>query len=83
MAHEDKMCSGGARTVQYIGTVRGKRRPTAYKKHARCPVCKRSLKTYLHDLEYDFGPPADWCVMIPEHKKRGWWRKPKKRSRGK
>jgi len=46
-------------------------------KRVRCPVCGRSMwaaRRTCHD-----GCCEMYCV--PPHKKKGWWKKPKKQSR--
>lgn len=45
-------------------------------KYGECPSCGRRLK-----LKIVFGHDCELYYELPRHKKKGWWRKPKKQSR--
>lgn len=44
--------------------------------YGECPKCSRRLKLKIY-IDHD----GDIRRELPRHKKKGWWRKPKKQSR--
>jgi len=73
MAKKEKMCPQPETKVGWVS----KEKKGSYLKRAYCPTCKRHLETYL-ELCHD---GCCFSVMIPPHKRKGWWKRGKKQSK--